>query len=181
LIRSAPCGFFANPIPNVGRRANVEAVTNWLGPIYFRTDKLIAAIPGTGRMAGLTFGQPIKGGLRKAFSPITAYLSSLCVVAALAGPCVAQSVPDPDCLKSSLADYWKANSTILEHLTPGNPFLSLEDQIGLRRFRELYCIRYTQCLYGANPDSTHVLGQRLTFSTCLRDQKLDPQIALPNN
>jgi hypothetical protein len=126
------------------------------------------------------FNHTIWGRTRRALWPIKAYLLSLCVLVALAGTCAAQSVPDPDCLKSSLADYWKANSTILEHLTPDNTILSPEDQIGLRRLKEQYCIRYAQCLYGTTPESTHVLVSRETFSTCLRDRKLDPQIALPN-
>lgn len=126
------------------------------------------------------FDHAIWGCTRSPFWPFRAYLSSLCVLVSLAGTCAAQSVPDADCLKSSLADYWKANSTILEHLTPENTILSPEDQISLRRFKEQYCIRYAQCLYGATPESTHVLAHRLTFSTCLSDRKLDPQIALPN-
>mgnify|MGYP007135456506 CR=1 FL=1 len=126
------------------------------------------------------FNRTIWGCTRRPFWPITAYLSSLCVLVSLAGTCAAQSVPDPECLKSSLEDYWKANSTILEHLTPENTILSPEDQMGLRRFKEQYCIRYAQCLYGTTPESTHLLAYRLTFSACLLDRKLDPQIALPN-
>jgi hypothetical protein len=127
-----------------------------------------------------TFNHATWGCTRKAFWPIATCLSSLCILAALTGTCAAQSVPDPNCLKSSLADYWKANSTILEHLTPENTILSPEDQMGLRRFKEQYCSRYAQCLYGTTPESAHVQPYRATFSACLRDRKLDPQIALPN-
>jgi hypothetical protein len=133
------------------------------------------------RMKDPAFDQTTWGCTRRVFWPFRAYVSSLCVLATLTGTCVAQSVPDPDCLKSSLADYWKANSTILERLTAENPILSPEDQIGLRRFKEQYCIRYAQCLYGTTPESAQVLPYRATFSACVRNRKLDPQIALPNN
>lgn len=105
---------------------------------------------------------------------------AVCLVAGLPDASAAQSVPDPNCLKSALADYWEANSTILQRLTLENTLLSPEDQVGLRRFKEQYCLRYAQCLYGAAPESVHVLPYRATFSACLQDRKLDPQIALPS-
>jgi hypothetical protein len=111
--------------------------------------------------------------------PIAVCLSSLC----LAGPssnAVAQTLPDPSCLKSALTDYQQANATVLQHLTSDNQFLSPEDQISLRHFKEQYCLRYAQCIYGTAPESAHVRAYRDAFSECLRDPNLDPQIALPN-
>ena len=106
-------------------------------------------------------------------------LSSLCL-AGLTCMAVAQTLPEPSCLKSALTDYWQANATVLRRLTPDNQFLSPEDQISLRRSKEQYCLRYVQCSYGTTPQSAHVLAYRDTFSDCLADPKLDPQIALPN-
>jgi len=87
---------------------------------------------------------------------------------------VAQTLPEPSCLKSALTDYQQANATVLQHLTPDNQFLSPEDQIGLRRFKEQYCLRFAQCIYGPTPESTHVPSYRNAFSHCLRDPQPDP-------
>ena len=121
----------------------------------------------------------LSGQRLKPLWPVAVCISSLCL-AGLPHMAVAQTLPEPSCLKSALTDYWQANATFLQHLTPDNQFLSPEDQIGLRHFKEQYCLRYVQCIYGTAPESAHVSAYRDTFSECLRDPKLDPQIAWPN-
>jgi hypothetical protein len=122
-----------------------------------------------------------RNGYRRRTSRLKAWCGVICLMAALpVTQSVAQTLPDAICLNSALSDYWQANATILKHLAPDNQFLSLEDQIGLRRFKEQYCLRYVQCIYGATPESNHVPSYRNAFFECLRDSQLDPQIALPN-
>jgi hypothetical protein len=87
---------------------------------------------------------------------------------------VAQTLPEPSCLKSALTDYQQANATVLQHLTPDNQFPSPEDQIDLRRLKEQYCLRFAQCIYGPTPESTHVPAYRNAFSKCLGDPQLGP-------